>query len=76
MRKTITVDTLRGKVNRMLAVPTANLAADQKQILCSLLEEVLHETGNYKGFGWPNLTPRQALAVQPADAEYYSRRYS
>ena len=75
MRKTIAVDDLKGKVNRMLAVPTRLLPADQKQVLCSLLEEVLHETGNYQGFGWPNLTLKQAQAVEHGDAEYYSRRY-
>ena len=75
MRKTITVDDLKSKVNRMLAVPTRYLPAGQKQILCSLLEEVLFETGNYQGYGWPNLTAERAAAVTSDDAEYYSRRY-
>lgn len=75
MRKTVTVETVKNKINRMLAVPTRNLPTDQKQVLCSLLEEVLTETDNYRGFGWPNLTAEQARNIEHGHAEFYSRRY-
>lgn len=57
MRKTISVDTIRDKVNRMLAVPVNNVPTGQKQILSSLLEEVLQETDNYHGFQFINMGP-------------------
>ena len=49
-RKTIGVSEIKQKVNRMLKVP--GISQDAKQILSSLMEEVLMETGNYKGFGF------------------------
>jgi hypothetical protein len=75
MSKTVAVETLRGKVNRMLGVPVQNLPTGQKQALCSLLEEVLLETGNYKGFQFINMSVARAAEVRPDDPDYYNRRY-
>ena len=73
-RKTIAVETVRAKVNRMLAIRVAIVSTDEKQALCSLLEEILMETGNYHGFRW-HLTLAQAKAVKPNDPRYFDRYY-
>jgi len=48
-RKTFEVETLKNRINHMLA----SSAADEVQFRTAytvLLESILHETGNYKGF--------------------------
>ncbi len=47
-RKTITIDNLVDKINTTLRLSTADRS--QRQSLCCLLENILHETGNYRGF--------------------------
>lgn len=50
-RKTFEVETLKNRINHMLA----SSAADEVQFRTAyivLLESILHETGNYKGFGY------------------------
>jgi hypothetical protein len=47
-RKTIKVTDLLDKVNDILATTTCN--QDIRQGAINLLEHVLHETGNYRGF--------------------------
>ena len=49
MAKTIAVSDVAGRINRMLATGD-KISQDAKQILCSLAEEVLMDTDNYKGF--------------------------
>lgn len=49
-RKTIEVENLRRLVNGMLALDT--LSEDNRKSLCVLLDRVLHETGNYRGFNY------------------------
>jgi hypothetical protein len=64
-RKTIAVEEIREMVNRWLATPNAILylratggetdltpAQAFRLGLCSLLEQVLMQTGNYHGFGY------------------------
>jgi len=64
-RKTVTVAELKEAVNRMLATPDSTLwmkapgkdrdmTAEEAFRMggASLLEQVLHMTGNYKGFGY------------------------
>lgn len=46
-RKTFPVDALTHIANRMIARAKT---PDERRALASLLAEVLHETGNYKGF--------------------------
>ena len=52
-RKTFDVEALKTEVNRRNQESTCN--ADKRAGWNSMLEEVLHSTGNYKGFGF--LTP-------------------
>jgi hypothetical protein len=51
-RKTIEVSTLKAKINHMLTLDT--LTQEYKSALCMLLENVLHDTGNYNGFNYLN----------------------
>jgi hypothetical protein len=48
MKKTFNVDEYRKMVNDSLAVSTCS--ADMRQGMINMLEEILHRTGNYKGF--------------------------
>jgi hypothetical protein len=48
MRKTIEVKTVREIANKLLA--SDGLTNEQKKGLRLLVEDVLHKTGNYKGF--------------------------
>ena len=47
-RKTIEVETLKDRVNRRLA--DSDLSDEAKDALSGLLEGVLFDTGNYRGF--------------------------
>lgn len=47
-RKTFEVETLKNQINHMLA--TSENGPNFRSGLALLLENVLHETGNYKGF--------------------------
>ena len=51
-RKTIEVETLKNIVNEVLATSTDEYGATRgyRQGMMNLLEEVLHDTGNYKGY--------------------------
>ena len=47
-RKTFQVKTMIEEFNRQLANP--ELTQEQKQVICSLAEQLLLDTNNYKGF--------------------------
>jgi hypothetical protein len=49
-RKTIPVETLTAKVNSMLALSTCSPV--ERLAMADVLEAVLHDTGNYRGFGY------------------------
>jgi hypothetical protein len=49
MRKTIEVEVLKNKINGML-LHSSDDCKDGRSSLGLLLEEILQETGNYKGF--------------------------
>lgn len=49
-RQTVPVAELVRRTNRMLAAPGST--REGRQALASLLEEVLQQTGQYKGFGY------------------------
>lgn len=56
-RKTISVDEIRGMVNTRLGAPDEpdrDITPQQAYRLgvASLLEQILHQTGNYRGFGY------------------------
>lgn len=48
-RKTIQVTKVKTLANEMLN--SSKLNQDQKSVLCTMVEKVLMDTGNYKGFG-------------------------
>ena len=48
MRKTFNVDAYRKMVNHSLAL--SECSSDVRQGIINMLEEILHQTGNYKGF--------------------------
>ena len=51
-RKTHSVARLLAKTNFLLQKPDFQISLDQKRILCMVIEDVLHSTGNYEGFGY------------------------
>ena len=61
-RKTIKVDDFRIKVNGMLRESTCD--ASIRKGMMAVLETILHDTGNYKGFRYlnQNEVPKGALA--------------
>lgn len=61
-RKTIAVEQIRDWVNTRLQVANSSLMVKEltpeqafRLGAASLLEQILHATGNYKGFGYTNL---------------------
>jgi len=59
-RKTIAVDDVRDMVNRALTFPDSfhsveGMTPEQamRTGIASLLEQILHATGNYRGFAYP-----------------------
>jgi hypothetical protein len=48
MKKTFNVNEYRTMVNETLAKSTCS--ADMRQGMITMLEEILHQTGNYRGF--------------------------
>jgi len=71
-RKLMPVDDLRQRINEMLLT---DIRPTCKAALCQLLEDILHDTGNYHGFGWPKLTATEAKNGSLGDSEYGSRKY-
>jgi len=51
-RKTVEVEKLRKEINRLLALKSLDMSG--KEALAHVLEDVLLDTGNYKGFKWLN----------------------
>lgn len=49
-RKTIEVGTLLHRVNYFLA--SENSTADEREVMCTFIEGVLHDTGNYRGYAY------------------------
>lgn len=49
-RKTVDVDAIRIKTNDMLALSTCS--PDVRQGMIAVLTEILHSTGNYRGFSY------------------------
>ena len=47
-RKTVEVGTLLRRVNYFLA--SENSTADEREVMCTFIEGVLHDTGNYRGY--------------------------
>ena len=47
-RKTVEVGTLLRRVNYFLA--SENSTAEEREVMCTFIEGVLHDTGNYRGY--------------------------
>lgn len=47
-RKTVEVGTLLYRVNTFLA--SENSTAEEREVMCTFIEGVLHDTGNYRGY--------------------------
>lgn len=49
-RKTVRVEELKIRINRLLRLNNQKCSQDAKLHLCTLLEDILHESGSYNGF--------------------------
>mgnify|MGYP001108517802 CR=1 FL=1 len=49
-RKTVEVGTLLHRVNYFLK--NAETTADEREVMCTFIEGVLHDTGNYRGYAY------------------------
>lgn len=69
-RKTVDVEIVKRMANELLE-RTDKYANDGefKAGICTVIERVLHSTGNYNGFSFNNPDAR------PSDEDYYARRY-
>lgn len=69
-KKTVNVERFKNYANQMLASKDSYSTKDFKSGICSMIETVLHETGNYQGF----------MFLDNKDSEfntlgYYRRKY-
>jgi hypothetical protein len=73
-RKTINVEELKDMINDQIA-HTGKRSG--KRSLYFALESILHETGNYKGFGWPNVSSYivRSDSFGVGHPNYYDRMY-
>jgi hypothetical protein len=70
-RKTINVDLVKEKVNKLLSNP--NIIMEEKLGVITMIEYVLHETNNYNGFMY--LTLNNGEAPKLGTDEWVSRKY-
>lgn len=49
-RKTVKVETVVGYVNSMLQHSFGSCTTDERMGMIDVLEQILHDTGNYKGY--------------------------
>jgi hypothetical protein len=69
-RKTVNVKYALETANNMLQT---NESAEAKAAVCTLIESILFETGNYNGFRWQDHV--NARTTMPGDVDYYDRFY-
>ena len=70
-KKTHPVADLLAYANYQLARTDEFATADYKAGICSMIERVLHDTGNYEGFGFLDNSDRETGTLG-----YYSRFYT
>ena len=70
-RKTVQVEDVREWANNALS--SHNFSTQYKAGICAMIETVLMETGNYKGFNW--LEHVNAVETKTGDKDYYDRYY-
>jgi len=68
-RKTVEVEQVKKMANDMLARTDEYATYKFKAGVCTMIEGVLHASGNYNGFSFIDPTAR------PDDEDYYARRY-
>lgn len=51
-RKTIDIATILDEANKYLSSDNPNITPDMRKGCASLLESILHDTGNYQGFNY------------------------
>jgi hypothetical protein len=69
MKKTFRVVDLIDKINRMLAISTCS--QETRCGMIAVLESVLHDTGNYRGFNYIKDGVVCTYADQPDDTRRY-----
>jgi hypothetical protein len=69
VRKTVDVNVLKETMNEHLARTDEFATRMFKAGICTALEEILHESNQYRGFYFIGDDP------QPMDEDYYSRVY-
>lgn len=72
MRKTIAVEKLKDDINLQIRFLENDI--ESKKTLCTVIEKILMDTGNYRGFRWL-MSSERAKEVQPGDSDYYDRLY-
>lgn len=70
-KKTIEIELLKKRINKYLTLNT--LSQKEKSSLCYLLESILHDTGNYKGYLY--LFKWDDLAFVDAVLQEFNRQY-
>lgn len=70
-RKTIEVEMVRDRVNDLLSNP--NLMMEEKMGIITMIEYILHETNNYKGFMYLELNNGEAPKL--GSDEWVNRKY-
>ena len=70
-RKTHSVGRILAKANWQLQKPDLMISLDQKRIICMMIESVLHETGNYEGYGYIDDKTPAMLSPQEYRRIYY-----
>ena len=70
-RKTHSVGRMLAKANWQLQKPDFMITLDQKRIICMMIESVLHETGNYEGYGYIDDKTPAMLSPQEYRRIYY-----
>jgi hypothetical protein len=72
-RKTVNIQDFRKRINELLASGT--VLVSQKEILCSVLEEILMDTGNYQGFQWTMEDQERGKVTKYGDEDFFNRQY-
>ncbi len=65
-RTTIEVSAIKDEINRRLRDTAPHMTAERRA-LASILEHILHETGNYRGFNYNEWSPGPGYAQWVAD---------
>ena len=73
-RKTHSVGRILAKANWQLQKPDFMISLDQKRVICIMIESVLHETGNYEGFGYIDDETPALLSPEEYRRRYYIHR--